>query len=115
MRRLRPGRGPFRSRRSRPILLFRDPLLRRATSHWLDGLSTRVRACIVCSAWIANRQDVGSVLLSTPAVPKPTSASVCGVCAECWQADLPVEALERAAITALAAAVPNGRFERGAP
>jgi hypothetical protein len=84
-------------------------LLQRAARSWIDGLSTRSRSCIACSEWLWSRQGVGLLLLSTPSVAKPTSASVCAVCREC--ADLPLEALERAATTALQAAVPGGRFE----
>lgn len=86
-----------------------DGLLQRAARSWLDALAVRVRSCIVCSSWITDRRNVGLLLLSTPSVAKPTSASVCGICREC--ADLPLEALERAATTALQAAVPGGRFE----
>ncbi len=86
------------------------PWLQRAARWWLDGLSTRVRHCIVCSAWIVNRQHVGALLLATPAVAKPPSASACGVCRKCWEADLPVETLERAAATALQPALPGAHF-----
>lgn len=85
-----------------------DGLLQRAARSWLDALSVRVRSCIVCSSWITDRRNVGLLLLSTPSVAKPTSASVCGICPEC--ADLPLAALERAATVALEAAVPGGHF-----
>jgi hypothetical protein len=84
------------------------PLLKTAASNWLDGLSIRVRHCIVCSAWIVNGHHVGALLLTTPRVAKPTSASTSAVC---WDADLPVETLERACADALQEVVPGGRFE----
>ena len=84
-------------------------LLKATANCWLDLLSQRVRHCIVCASWIVDRQSVGLLLLATPAVIKPTSASACAICREC--AGLPLEALERAATTALQAAVPGGRFE----
>jgi hypothetical protein len=86
-----------------------DGLLKATANCWLDLLAQRVRHCIICSSWIVDRRNVGLLLLSTPAVVKPTSASACAICREC--ADLPLEALERAATTALQAAVPGGRFE----
>lgn len=86
------------------------PLLQHAARRWLDLISVRVKYCIICSSWIANRQSVGALLLSMPVVVRPTSASVCSVCRECWDADLGLEALERAATTSLRAAVPGGRF-----
>ncbi|CUU17587.1 hypothetical protein ABIB94_008423 [Bradyrhizobium sp. JR7.2] len=84
------------------------PILKNAARSWLDALPRRMRSCIVCSGLIWERQRVGWLLLSVPAVPKPPAASVCGICIEC--ADLPLAALERAATTALQAAVPGGRF-----
>jgi hypothetical protein len=85
------------------------PILRNAARSWLDALPHRMRSCIVCSGLLWERQRVGLLLMSTPVVAKPMSASVCGVCVEC--ADLPLAALERAATTALQAAVPGGRLE----
>ncbi|MGY8633831.1 hypothetical protein RAD15_15245 [Bradyrhizobium sp. 14AA] len=90
--------------------LSKAPLLQRTASNWLDALSTRVRHCIVCSSWLVDRQHVGALLLATSATVRPTSASACGVCRECWSADLGLEVLERAATTALQAAVPKGVF-----
>jgi hypothetical protein len=87
------------------------PLLRRAAQHWVHALSTRVRHCIVCSSWIANRQCVGLLLLATPAAAKPTSASCCAICRGCSDAGLPMEALERAAEHVLQEALPGGRLE----
>jgi len=84
------------------------PILQSAARSWLDALPRRMRACIVCSGLMWEKQRVGWLLLSVPAVPKPPAASVCGICIEC--ADLPLAALERAATTALQAAVPGGRF-----
>jgi hypothetical protein len=73
------------------------------------ALSVRARSCIICSEWLWSRQGVGLLLLSTPSVARPTSASVCGICTAC--AELPLPALEQAASNALQAAVPGGRFE----
>jgi hypothetical protein len=84
-------------------------ILRNAARSWLDALPRRMRACIVCSGLMWERQRVGWLLLSLPVVPpKPPAASVCGVCLEC--VDLPMPALEKAATAALRTAVPNGRF-----
>jgi hypothetical protein len=85
------------------------PILRNSARSWLDTLPRRMRACIVCSGLMWERQRVGWLLLSVPAVPKPEAASVCGICCEC--VDLPLQALERAATTALQTAVPGGRLE----
>ena len=87
-----------------------DGLLRRAAQNWIAALPTRIRACIVCSNWIATGRDVGGLLLSTPDIAKPVSASVCAVCVRCWDADLGRDALSRAAATALKAAIPQGRW-----
>src|SRR6478735_3754357 len=84
------------------------PILRNAARSWLDALPRRMRACIVCSGLMWERQRVGWLLLSVPAGPKPPAASVCGICCECY--DLPLQALERAATVALQTAVPNGRL-----
>jgi hypothetical protein len=98
------------SRQPDDAALNEVPLLQHAAQRWLDLISVKVRHCIICSSWIANRQSVGALLLSMPVVARPHSASVCGVCRECWDADLGLDALERAATTALREAVPNGRF-----
>jgi hypothetical protein len=91
--------------------LDRMPLLRAAADNWLDALSVRVRHCIICNVWLVNPQHVGALLLSTPATSKPTSAGTAAVCRTCWDADLPVDVLERACASVLQSAVPNGRFE----
>ncbi|MET4036507.1 hypothetical protein ABIB94_008104 [Bradyrhizobium sp. JR7.2] len=85
------------------------PILQNAARSWLDALPRRMRSCIVCSGLIWERQRVGRLLLSVPAVPKPPAATVCAVCCEC--SGLPLAALERAATVALQTAVPGGRFE----
>jgi hypothetical protein len=85
------------------------PILRNAARSWLDALSARARGCIVCSGRLWSRQSVGLLLLSTPTVVRPTSASVCGICNSC--AELPLPALEQAATAALQEAVPGGSFE----
>ncbi|MET4198751.1 hypothetical protein [Bradyrhizobium sp. LA6.12] len=87
------------------------PLLQAAAANWLDNLSRRARTCIVCSEWLPNRQQVGALLLAVPATLRPTSASVCPICRACWEADLPVEALERAAGAVLRKVIPRGEFE----
>jgi hypothetical protein len=84
------------------------PILRKAARSLLDALPRRMRSCIVCSGLMWERQRVGWLLLSVPAVPKPPAASVCGICCECG--DLPLPALERAATAALQTAVPGGRL-----
>jgi hypothetical protein len=91
--------------------LIEAPLLRRAAHHWLDALPARVRHCIVCNLWIVNRHEVGALLMSTPDTIRPTSVGTAAVCSNCWNADLPAEALERAAESVLRAVIPNGRFE----
>ena len=87
------------------------PLLQQAAQQWLDLLPTHIRCCIVCSTWLNNRESVGAVLLATQATIRPTAASVCGVCRGCWDAGLPIDALERASERVLRVALPNGRLE----
>jgi hypothetical protein len=87
------------------------PLLRRAAEHWLSGLSERAHHCLICQCRVVSRDHVGALLLSTPDIAKPTSASTCAVCEACWTADLPVDALERAAESVLRSVVPNGKLE----
>jgi hypothetical protein len=87
------------------------PLLQRTAQNWLNAIPTRVRHCIICSSWIMNRQSVGALLLATPATVRPTSASACVICRECWDADLPIVAQERAAERVLQEALPGGRLE----
>jgi hypothetical protein len=116
----RHERRRFRAEASKSLLTFlceptdpvlkREPLLHQAANHWLDALPVRVRHCIVCNCWLVNRQYVGAVLMGTPAVVKAASVGTCGICRECWDADLPLDALERAATTALQMAVPGGRL-----
>jgi hypothetical protein len=86
-------------------------ILKASACSWCDALEQRVRHCIVCSAWIVNRQHVGALLLTTPDIAKPTSAGTAAICRECWDADLPMQALERAAEHVLQKVIPNGRFE----
>ena len=88
--------------------LARIPLLQRAARNWLSSLSVKVRSCIVCSEWLWSADSVGLVLLSTPDIARPTSASVSGICTAC--ATLPQEALEAAALISLRAAVPGAHF-----
>jgi len=117
----RHERRRFRAEAAKSLLTFLceptdpalndEPLLKAAANHWLDALSVRVRHCICCSSWLVNRRDVGAVLMGTPAVIKANAVGTCGICRECWEADLPLDALERAATAALQLAVPNGRLE----
>jgi hypothetical protein len=86
------------------------PILQQAANHWLDALSLRVRHCIVCNSWLVNRQHVGALLLTTPAVIKANSVGTAAICASCWDDDLPVQALERACETVLHSVIPGGRF-----
>ena len=90
--------------------LQREPLLHQAAMHWLGALSVRVRHCIVCNSWLVNRKHIGALLMGTPAVAKANSVGTCAICAACWDADLPAEAIERAATAALQLAAPGGRF-----
>jgi hypothetical protein len=85
------------------------PLLMRASQWWIAALSTRMRHCFSCGSWLPDRRYVGLLLLSTPAVADPATASVSGLCRKC--ANLPAEKIERAAAAALSTAVPGGRFE----
>jgi hypothetical protein len=92
-------------------LLATAPFLQRAARHWLDALSTtRSRSCIVCSSWLWSAESVGALLISTPAVSKPTSAGTAAVCRGCWD-DLPLKALERAVEQTLQSVIPGGRLE----
>jgi len=84
-------------------------ILRNAARSWLAALPRRMRSCIVCSGLMWDKQRVGWLLLSMPAVPKPPAASVCGICIEC--SGLPLQVLERATTKALQTAVPGRRFE----
>ena len=93
------------------VRLHTMPLLKAAARDWLDALATRVRQCIICNSWIVDRQHVGALLLTTPDIAKPTSAGTAAVCKACWDADLPMQALERAAEHVLQKVIPNGRFE----
>jgi hypothetical protein len=52
--------------------LSEAPLLKAAARDWLDALSTRCRHCLICNSWIVSRDDVGALLLSTPATINPT-------------------------------------------
>ncbi|MGY3132000.1 hypothetical protein ACVWZM_002682 [Bradyrhizobium sp. USDA 4501] len=87
------------------------PLLRAAAADWLDNLSRRARTCIICSQWLPSRQSIGALLMSTPDVVRPTSVGTAAVCLECWQADLPLDALDRAVERTLRCVVPNGKLE----
>jgi len=86
------------------------PLLAQTADQWLNLLTKRVRHCIVCAAWLVDKRSVGAVLLATQADIRPTSASACCICRECWDAELPMEALERACERALQEAFPDGRL-----
>ena len=93
-----------------PSLEAKGGLLRNAARLWIGLLDRVERFCIVCSARLTDRRDVGLCLIATPATAKPSPlASCCGVCRAC--ADLPVNELERAATVELRQAVPGGEFE----
>ena len=49
------------------------PILRNAARSWLDSLPRQMRSCIVCSGLIWERQRVGWLLLSVPAVTEAAS------------------------------------------
>jgi hypothetical protein len=85
------------------------PVLNRGACWWLDALSKRMRHCFNCGSWLPDRRYVGLLLLTTPAVASPTSASVSGLCKKC--ALLPADTLERAAAIALSTVAPGARFE----
>jgi hypothetical protein len=85
------------------------PVLNRAASWWLAGLSQRMRNCFHCGSSLPDRRYIGLLLLSTPGVPSPALASVSGLCLKC--ANLPAETLERAAAAALRTVAPGARFE----
>ena len=89
------------------------PLLKRAAYYWCNGLSTPPhRECVTCGVRMPGKKHVGALLLTTPAIIKPTTASVVGVCRECWLIrDLSLEAIERKATEVLQPVVPDGRFE----
>jgi hypothetical protein len=87
-----------------------EPLLKVAANSWLGALSVRVRHCLICNSWVVNRRDVGAVLLTVPDITKPVSAGTAAVCKACWDADLPLDALERACETVLHEVIPGGRF-----
>ena len=89
------------------------PLLQRAVRYWCDGLSTLpYRECMTCGVGMSGKKHVGALLLTTPAINKPVSASVVGVCRECWLIpDLSLEAIEREAEHVLQEVIPGGRFE----
>ncbi|WP_027582652.1 hypothetical protein [Bradyrhizobium sp. Ai1a-2] len=93
------------------VRLNAAPLLRTAADNWLDALTTRVRTCIICASWLATRQGVGALLLSTPAVPNPSSAAVAAICSGCWRADLPLAAIDHAVEQTLRSVIPNGKLE----
>ena len=86
------------------------PRLQLTVAQFLDILSARARFCMVCSSSLHDRHEVGMVLIAAPISSRPSSASCCGVCKGCTDADLPIEALEKAATVALREAIPNGRL-----
>ncbi|MBR0870039.1 hypothetical protein JQ633_06700 [Bradyrhizobium tropiciagri] len=87
------------------------PLLRQASQSWVDGLAERARHCIICASWVVDREHVGALLLSTPDIPRPSTVGTCAICKPCWNANLPVDALERACANVLRPVVPGGAFE----
>jgi hypothetical protein len=90
------------------------PLLQQTANQWLDRLPMRTRFC-VCSSWLHDRNEVGLVLLAAAATARPpTSASCCGICRGCSDADLPMELLEHAAERVLREALP-GQLEPMGP
>ena len=66
------------------------PQLRQTADRWLDGLSVRVRHCILCSEWLVTRDQVGLLLLAVPAgrpssVQHPAAASARAVTTSRWR------------------------------
>jgi hypothetical protein len=109
----------FRREASRALLTYlcepNDPalagILKSSASSWCDALEQRVRHCLVCTCWVVNKEHVGALLLTTPDIAKPTSVGTAAICRVCWDADLPMEALERACESVLQAVRPGGRLE----
>ena len=87
------------------------PLLRAAADDWLGALTMRCRHCVICSARIIDRRDVGALLLSVPDVAAPTSAGTAAVCLTCWESEPPMVELEQACTAVLRSVIPHGRFE----
>jgi hypothetical protein len=63
------------------------PLVRRSV-----GASS---TCLICNSWLLNRMHVGALLLTSPTVMKAHAVGTAGICASCWNEDLPVQASER--------------------
>jgi hypothetical protein len=98
--------------------LHNAPLLRRTRDWWLNVLpATPTRKCLTCKAPFWSRDDVGALLFSTPATSGigAGSASIVGVCRECWgSTDRPgvsIAAIEDAGTKLLRHVVENGAFE----
>jgi hypothetical protein len=85
-----------------------EPLLLRALSWWRGNIKQRRPICICCKANFADDAVIGAHLFAMPAAA-PTSASVSGICVECWR-DLPDAAIEREATRLLRQLLPHGRF-----
>ena len=86
-----------------------NPLLKRATTYWLAHLAARKPACVSCKTKIGGGASVGAFICTIPS-GAPSSASVSGLCADCWER-LTDEAVKAVALKIARSVLPGARFE----
>jgi hypothetical protein len=88
-------------------------LLQHAVDHWRASIPTRRPACLSCKAQFAEDARVGSYLCLVPSAA-PTTASVSGLCADCWLR-LSDPEVERAALRVVRRVMPTATFDPEPP
>lgn len=90
------------------------PLLKRAVEFWRANIPTRKPKCLAaCGAEFSADAKVGAYLGAIPS-GAPTTATVSGLCADCWER-LTDEAVERAALKVIRRVMPTATFDAEPP
>ena len=86
-----------------------DELFQRATAYWRGNIQQRRPACIACKARFSDDARVGAYLCMVPS-GAPSTASVSGLCADCW-ARLTDEEVKAAALKVVRRVLPTAVFD----
>jgi hypothetical protein len=90
-----------------------NPLLERATTHWMAGVPVRRPVCASCKAKIGSGASVGSFICTIPS-GAPTAASVSALCDGCWSR-LSDDAVRAVALRLARKVLPGATFDAEPP
>jgi hypothetical protein len=90
------------------------PLLKRAVEFWRAAIPTRKPKCFAaCGAEFSADARIGAYLGAIPS-GAPSTATISGLCAECWSR-LTDDEVERAALKVVRRVMPTATFDKEPP